>query len=157
MSLRIRKNGDFWVPRTYVGMENKPAYDYKKHGPCFQVEWELRPQWVLEVMINNPDYVYSKRIVYIDAVPVDQGGSYRFYWGEAYDQKGRMWRASGTGSPAANKEGFTNLFNWMLMNSQTDHYTLMDGYPAYVKNFDKTFPLKEEEAFTIKGLLRRVR
>ncbi|HLE18177.1 MAG TPA: hypothetical protein VI728_07825, partial [Syntrophales bacterium] len=95
--------------------------------------------------------------IYIDAVPVDQGGSYRPYWGEAYDQKGRVWRANGYAAPAANKEGFVNLFNWVFMNPQTDHYTLLDGYPAYVKDFDKAFPIKEDEAFSIKGLLKRAR
>ena len=157
MKIRVLEHRDFLVPRTYVGMENKPAYDYKKHGPCYPIEWEIRPQWVLEIMINNPDYVYSKRIIYVDAVPLDQGGSYLLYWGEEYDQKGRLWKANGQGAPAANKEGFKNLFLWMYMNCQTDHYTVMDGYPAYVKGFDKTFPLKEDEAFSIKGLLKRAR
>jgi len=157
MKFRVLEYRDFLVPRIYLGMENKPDYDYKKHGPCFQVEWEIRPQWVLEIMINDPDYVYSKRVIYIDAVPVDQGGSYRPYWGEAYDQKGRVWRCSGYATPAANKEGFVNLFNWGFVNYQTDHYTVMNGYPAYLKGFDETFPLKEDEAFSIKGLLKRAR
>ncbi|MDO8634677.1 MAG: hypothetical protein Q7R34_00325 [Dehalococcoidia bacterium] len=43
------------------------------------------------------------------------------------------------------------------MNYQTDHYTAMDIYPGYVKYFDKIFPLKEEETFSIKGLLQRAR
>ena len=157
MKFRVLERRDFLVPRIYVGIENKPAYDYKKHGSCFQVDWEIRPQWVLEIMINDPEYAYSKRVIYIDDVPVDQGGSYRPYWGEAYDQKGRVWRASGEAARSASKEGFVNLFNWGVMNHQTDHYTLLDGYPAYVKDFDKAFPLKEEDAFSIKGLLKRAR
>ena len=157
MKVRVLEYRDFLVPRTYVGLENKPAYDIKKHASCFQVDWEIRPQWVLEIMNNDPEYAYSKRVIYIDAVPVDQGGSYRPYWGEAYDQKGRVWRANGYAAPAANKEGFVNLFNWVFMNPQSDHYTLLDGYPAYVKDFDKAFPIKEDEAFSIKGLLKRAR
>jgi len=155
MKFRVLEHRDFLVPKTYVGMENKPAYDYKKQGPCFQVEWELRPQWVLEIMLNDPNYLYSKRVLYVDAVPLDQGGSYLLYWGEQYDQKGRLFKANGQGAPAANKEGFKNLFNWVYMNCLTNHYTVLDGYPAYVKGFRETFPLKEEEAFTVKGLLKR--
>jgi len=113
--------------------------------------------YVLEVMMNDPDYAYSKRIVLVDSTPVDQGGSYPLYWGEQYDQKGRLWKAGGQGAPAANKEGFKNMFHWMCMNYQTDHYTAMDIYPGYVKYFDKIFPLKEEETFSIKGLLQRAR
>ena len=156
MKFRVLEHRDFLVPRTYVGLENKPAYDYKKNGIYFQVEWEIRPHWVLEIMINNPDYVYSKRIVYVDATSLDQGGKNLLYWAEEYDQKGRLWKANGHGAPAANKEGFQNLFNHMYMNYQTDHHTVMDGIPAYVKDFDKIHPL-DEEVFTIKGLLKRAR
>ncbi len=157
MKVRVLEHRDYLVPKTYVGMENKPAYDYKKTGPYVQVEWELRPQWVLEIMINDPDYVYSKRVVYVDAVPLDQGGCYLLYWGEQYDQKGRLFKANGQLAPSASKEGFKNLFNWLYMNCLTDHYTVMDGYPTYVKGFRETIPLKEEEAFSIKGLLKRAR
>jgi len=111
---------------------------------------------VLEVMINNPDYVYSKRILYADAVPLDQGGRHNLYWGESYDQRGRLWKAVGYPALAANKEGFQNLFFSVFINCQTGHYTVMDSVDAYVKNFDEAFPLKEE-VFTIKGLLKRAR
>ena len=159
MKFRVLEYRDFLVPKTYVGLENKPAYDQKKNGPFYPVEWEIRPQWVLEVMINNPDYAYSKRMLYVDGVPLDQGGSYLLYYCEGYDQKGRLWKAGGN-MPGANKEGFKNLFGWLSMNSQSDHYTAMDGYPAYVVNgFDKnTFSQKyDEEVFSIKGLLKRAR
>ncbi|WP_435546768.1 DUF1329 domain-containing protein [Desulfobacterium sp. N47] len=157
MKFRVLEHRDFLVPRDYIGLENKPPYDYKKNGPCFQVEWEIRPQWVLEVMINNPDYVYSKRVLYADAVPVDKGGTFRLYWDECYDHKGRLWKGNGTGAPATTKEGLTNLFNWIWINYQTDHYTVMDSYSAYCKDFDKKYPVKEEDAFTITGLLKRAR
>ncbi len=155
MKFRVLEHRDFLVPKTYVGMKNKPAYDYKKHGSCFQLEWEIRPQWVLEIMLNDPNSVYSKRVLYIDGVSLDQGGSYLLYWGEQYDQKGRLWKANGPAPPAANEGGFKNLFGWLYMNYQTDHYTVMNGYPAYVKGFRETFPLKEEEVFSVKGLLKR--
>ena len=153
MKFMVLEHRDFLVPREYQGMENKPVYDYKKHGPCFQVEWEIRPHWVLEVMINNPDYAYSKRVVYIDSTPLDHGGKYQPYWGEQYDQRGRLWKANGQGATAVNKEGLYYLFNWMYMNYQTNHYTVMDGYPDYFKDFNKKYPLPEE-VFSIKGLLK---
>jgi len=156
MKIRVLEHRDFLVARGYVGLENKPAYDYRKNGPCYQVEWELRPHWVLEVMLNDPDYVYSKRMIYVDAVPLDQGGRYNAYWGENFDQKGRLWKANGYMAQALNKEGFGNIFNDAYMNCQTDHYTGMDAVPATVKDFDKTFPLNEE-VFTVKGLLKRAR
>ena len=160
MKFKVLEHGDFLVPRIYVGRENKPTYNYKKTGTYVQVEWELRPQWVLEIMINDPNYVYSKRVLYVDAVPPDQGGCYLLYWGEQYDQKGRLWKANGHVAPAGSKEGFKNLFNWVYMNCQTDHYTLIDGFPTfptYVKDRLAISSLTEEEAFSIKGLLKKAR
>src|SRR3990172_11587231 len=104
MKIRVLEHRDFLVARGYVGLENKPAYDYRKNGPCYQVEWELRPHWVLEVMLNDPDYVYSKRMIYVDAVPLDQGGRYNAYWGENFDQKGRLWKANGYMAQTLNNE-----------------------------------------------------
>ena len=159
MKIRVLEHRDFLVPRFYTeeeGGKSACPYDYKKNGPCYQLDWEIRPMYVLEVMMNDPDYAYSKRIVYFDGVPLDQGGEYYAYWGEQYDQKGRLWKACGM-FPGGNKKGFKGLFFAVYLNYQTDHYTVMDGVPAYVKDFDKIFPLKEEEAFTIKGLLKKAR
>jgi len=156
MTFRVLEHRDFLVPKGYVGIENKPPYDYKKHGPCFQVEWEIRPNWVLELMENDPNYVYSKRIFYIDSTPLEQGGQFEAYWGEMYDQKGRLWRANGDGATALTKSGMRYLFNWVYMNCLTNHYTAMNGYPDYFKDFDKKYPLKEE-LFTIKGMLKKAR
>ena len=155
MTFRVLEHRDFLVPIEYMGIENKPAYDYKKHGPCFQVEWEIRPHWVLEIMTNNPDYAYSKRVVFVNSTPLDQGGAFQPYWAEEYDQRGRLWKANGQGAEALQKEGLIYyLFNWVYMNCQTNHYTVMDGYPDYFEDFDKKYPLKEG-LFTIKGLLKR--
>ncbi len=158
MKFRVLEHRDFLVPRTHVGLENKPAYNYKKNGPCYETEWELRPLWVLEIMTNDPDYAYSKRMIYIDALPLDKGGCYYLYTGEQYDQKGRLWKAVHM-YPSANKEGFRGMNFAVYMNSLTNHYTVMDSYTAYdtPETFRKSFPLKEEEGFTIKGLLKRAR
>ena len=156
MKIRALEHRDFLVGKTYVGLENKPAYDYKKNGPCPQAEWEIRPLWVLEIMINDPDYLYSKRIVYADGVPLDQGGTYLIYYGEQYDQKGRLWKAGNYVAQAANEKGFQNINYFVYMNVQTNHYTVLDAVDGYVKNFDKAYPLKEE-VFTIKNLLKKAR
>jgi len=159
MKFRVLELRDFLVPRGYVGLENKPAYDYHKHGPCYQVEWEIRPQWVLEVLLNDPDYAYSKRILYIDGVPLNKGGVSLLYWGEMYDQKNRLWKANGMGAQGCNKEGFKNMFYWMYMNVLVNHYTVMDVHPYYVpeKTFRETFPLDEARHFTVRGLIKSAR
>jgi len=146
MTFRVLERRDFLVPRWYT---EKPSYDRRRHGPVFQVDWELRPCWVMEIMTNDPDYAYSKRVVYLDAVPIEKGGTFILYWGEEYDQRGRMWRANGQGAPSDDGRGFKNLFGWMYMNVLAHHYTIMYGDPSF-PNLDPS------QAFTVKGLLRRV-
>ncbi len=160
MKFRVLERRDFLVPRTYVGLEDKPVYDYKKNGPCFPVEWTIRPLWVLEVMINNPDYVYSKRMLYVDALPIGQGGNFFIYWGDNYDQKGQLWKSCylfPAGTDKGGAAGFGSFVFSAYMNNKTRHYTAMDVVTAYMKDYEKKFPLDVEKSFTIKGLLRNVR
>ena len=164
MKFRVLERRDFLVGTTFLGLENIPAYDQKKNGPCYQADWEIRPIYVLEITLNDPNYAYSKRIVYVDAVPLDQGGGNFMYGSENYDQKGRLWKAHHNPSFGVDKElseigrGFRNWPSSTYMNFQTDHYTIMPTPPCYTKkDFDRKYPLKEDEAFSIKSLLRRAR
>ena len=36
--------------------EHKKNYDFRKHKYCHNVEWEIRPLYVLEIDLNDPDY-----------------------------------------------------------------------------------------------------
>ena len=81
------------------------------------------------------------------------------YWGEQYDQKGRLWKANGTGAPSDNGKGLKSFYDWIYLNYQTNHYTVMDGYPCFVleeKKYNKIFPLNED-LVSIKGLMRKAR
>jgi len=160
MEFRILECRDFLVPRTYIGSKNKPPYDYRKHGPCVQAISEFRTLWVMEVTLKDPDYVYSKRLFYINATPFDEKGDFLIYWGENFDLKGRLWRAGGFAVHYDNGEGFRTLNNWIYMNVRSNHYSMMDNFkPCYdpPEHFHKVLPLKEDQAFSIKGLLRRAR
>jgi len=79
-------------------------------------------------------------------------GNYTIYWGEQYDQKGRLWRANGQGAIAdefhKGSSGYRNLYLWMYMNNLTQHYTVIDGIPRFICH-------KPKEVFTIQGLLRK--
>ena len=147
MTFQILERRDFLVPCTYT---EKPDYDFNKNRCCFPVEWEIRPLWILKLNVNDPGYVYSHRIMYVDSVPIEKGGTFLLYWGDEYDHKGRLWKANGQGAPSDDGKGMKNLFAWMYMNHQTDHYTVMYGHPEY--------PLLDpSKAFSIKGLLRMSR
>ena len=147
MAFKILEKRDFLVPRTYT---KKPPYDFQKNRCCFPVEWEIRPLWVLELTTNSPGYVYSKRVMFVDSTPMEKGGTSLIYWGEQYDQKGRLWRANGQGAPSDNGKGYKNLYAWVYMNCISNHYTVMYGHPEYPV-------LDQNKAFSIKGLLRMSR
>lgn len=146
MTFRVIGNKDCLFPREYV---EKPPYNYLKNGPCSLLEWEIRPMWILEVMTNDPQYPYSRRLVWVDK---EHFGN---LWGEAYDQRGRLWRANGPFPASNDGKGFRAMFNWMYMNCRTNHYTMMEGYPTY--GLPEFKPVNPNKAFTIKGLLRMVR
>ena len=150
MTFKILGEGNFIVPCTYAEKPPEPFLN----GPCHQSEWELRTLYILEVMVNDPDYIYSKRVVYVDK---DEGW-FTIYWGEGYDQQGRLWRANGTGAVAQKsyKEeslkdiSHRNLFGWVYMNCQTKHYTVLSGDPIFeLYDIDKIH--------SIKGLLKMAR
>ena len=147
MTFRILEKRDFLVPRVYT---KQPPYDYKTNKCCYPVDWEIRPLWVLELITNDPDYAYSRRMIYIDAVPWEEGGTFLMYWGEQFDQKHRLWKSGGQGAPSDDGKGFKNLFAWLTMNYQANHYTMQYGYPRYPV-------LDPDKAFSIKGLLRKAR
>jgi len=159
MTFTVLDHKDMLVPRWYLGPDSKPPYDYKKTGPCFQVEWMIEPNYILEIKINDPNYVYSKRVMHIDACPFEENGTFLLYWGEQYDQKGRLWRANGNCAPSSTKDGFNDMWFWLYMNFQTNHYSAMNNDAAcyFEGDFDKLYPLKESEVFTIKGLLKQAR
>ncbi len=158
MKFKVLEYKDMLSARTYT-TELPPAYDYKKHGPFYQVNWEIRPMYQLEVMINDPNYVYSKRVLYIDGVPLEQGGSFLLFGGDTYDQKGRLWKCTDHAafySDAGLKEGFRSFIRHWIINYQTDHITVMPTPPGYTsKDFDKFYPVNEEDAFSIKSLLKK--
>jgi len=156
MRFRALAYQDFLVTRIYFGSKNKPPYDYHKTGSCFQAQWQIKPLWVVEVMMNDKNYIYSKRLLYIEGVPLEQNGNYSLHWGETFDQRGRLFKGAGFGARYDNGMGMRTLFSWIYVNALNNHCTVIDGHPSFDpgEDFQKTFPLNESKAFSIKGLLR---
>ena len=88
-------------------------------GNFYQTEWEIRPVWVLEIEENDPDYMYSKRIMYMEKLR----GTFVGHAQECFDQKGRLYRMhfpvinSMVGAPTYSNKGwhvggFTNMTTW---------------------------------------------
>ena len=149
------------VPTSDVRMAGgKPGHEAEvpsgKKRRRFSGNVEIRPVWVLELSLNNPDYIYSKRVMWFDAVPLEENGSFCPYWGENYDQAGRLWRANGPLALGTNPLGWDNLFGWLFMDAQKNHYTLMNGYgPFSQKGVQAVLPIRRREGFYHPGTFER--
>ena len=70
-----------------VAYNSAPAWIDKENGYALRnVHLERRPCYVLQMTQQDANYVYSKRIYYVDME------TFQPYWGEFYDQKGRLYR-----------------------------------------------------------------
>ncbi len=76
-----------------LGKENaKSTFDFDR-WPHWNpnLEWELRPVYVVEVTPKLQDYPYSKMIMYLDAE------TFLITYKESYDKKGELWKLLLTG------------------------------------------------------------
>ncbi|MDY6862558.1 MAG: DUF1329 domain-containing protein [Thermodesulfobacteriota bacterium] len=145
MSFKILDVRDFLVPVHYT---EKPPKLFVK-GNCFQVEWEIRPLWVLQININNPDYLYKKRIIYIEK----EHKTGDVYAGECFDLQGRLWKSCNFVSQAKDPDYFegNSWYGCVYNDYLSDHSTLMDMYPVFAD------PKSTAKAFTIKYLLQEAK
>jgi hypothetical protein len=116
-------------------------------APEENMQWEIRPLYVLEVNINDPSYVYSKRVLYADK----EDGFFTIYYGLFYDQRGRLFRSW---SMSFFWDPKTHYMMWqqvIIHDHLSDHYTVvsMIGIP--------NDPVMTKDKFTIRWLIRRAR
>ena len=81
---------DIIEEREYLipyGYGSAPAWIDSKNGYAIRnLPVMRRPCYVLQMTQLDPDYIYSKRVYYIDKEIFDT------VWGEYYDQQGRLYR-----------------------------------------------------------------
>ena len=151
MSFKIFDEKDILVPRFYgyeEGLQDLPVESYIK-GACYQVDWEIRPCWILEIMENDPDYAYTRRLIYIDK----EDGASTLWVGENFDQKGRLFRASPCLPVYYNfKNGLKGNWGFHYSNCLTGHSTFLD-----MKEFDLSGVDVPVNKFTIRALLKEAR
>lgn len=117
---------------------------------CFQTEWEIRPVWLLEINTNDPDYAYSKRLLYISR----DSGSFNLPYGEYYDQKGRLFRTSHVHHAFSKHEGdwYSNVaYGYIWRNHVNEHSSILNQYPIWHD------PECTIDRYTIRGLLKIAR
>ncbi|MDY6862791.1 MAG: DUF1329 domain-containing protein, partial [Thermodesulfobacteriota bacterium] len=145
MTFKILDTKDFLVPIHYT---EKPSKPFVK-GDCFQVDWEIRPLYILEININDPDYLYTKRVLFIEK----EINTADVYAGQCFDQKGRFWKSNNFVVQAKDPKYFegNNWYGCVYMDHLSGHSTLMDMNPVFAD------PRSTAKAFTIKYLLHEAK
>jgi len=84
--------------------------------------------YVVEFISKDPDYVYSKRICWIDSE------TWRMPYEDQYDQQGRLWKTTEfTAAPVNAKGGMvTTVFSSNTIDMQRVHATPAIGYPQFI-------------------------
>jgi hypothetical protein len=84
--------------------------------------------YVVEFISKDTDYVYSKRICWIDPE------TWRMPYEDQYDQQGRLWKTTEfTAAPVNSKGGMvTTVFSSNTIDVQRVHATPAIGYPQFI-------------------------
>ncbi|MDY6862561.1 MAG: DUF1329 domain-containing protein [Thermodesulfobacteriota bacterium] len=138
---------NFLVPSYYT---DKTPMSFAG-GNCFQVNWEIRPLWMLEVLMNDPNYAYQKRIIYAEK----EDNSYGIAYYDTYDLKSRLWRTYDVIIRYLDESSFQrNYVGFMYADQQAEHYSGGPWDPI-VSELGKVFiPPK---TFTVRELLKRAK
>lgn len=117
-------------------------------GCAYQLNWQIRPVWVVEIFPHDPEYIYSKRVVVMDRQRLTGNG----YSSSTYDQKGRFSRGqlmvpSMHGAPHWDEWGAVARYDNVIAR----HFTQLDS--------DFTTPdfTINEKQFSFKQLLKSAR
>ncbi|MDY6862975.1 MAG: DUF1329 domain-containing protein [Thermodesulfobacteriota bacterium] len=144
MTFKIKDGQVLFPVRNF---EKKPKNHIVRN--CFQLDWEIRDVWILQLDGNDPRYVYSRRIIY-----VDKDGSFTLPYSENYDQKGRLFRTSQHIQrlvPHKGKFYHDVGYGYLYRDYITGHSTVMDIDPIFHD------PKNTADSFTIRNILKEVR
>ena len=114
-SFKIIAEREFLLPAVcYDGSE----YIDSKTKAHMNLKFERRPLYVVELTQQDPNYVYSKRIFYIDKE------TFLHYSVLNYDQKGRLYRTWDHNLTFFPEMGaWAQCFNLVLVRDHVDHHT----------------------------------
>ncbi len=116
-------------------------------APEERQKWEIRPLYVLEVNINDPNYVYSKRVLYVDK----EDGFFTIYYGLFYDQRGRLFRSWNISFFWDSK---THYMVWQYVFI---HDYIADHSTVFTFTGTPNDPKMTADKFTMRWLIRRAR
>jgi len=117
--VKLLEEREYLVPAATL--DGSPWFDSKDKFKYKNVKFERRPMYVLELKELNKNYLYSKRVLYIDQE------TFRLHFSMNYDPKGRLYRTYSIFMAFLPQMGVLNYFQ----DLQLDHIDVQ--YPLAVK------------------------
>jgi hypothetical protein len=111
--------GEFLVPISWDGSEYMSS---KEEGIFKNVQMERRPMWVVQLTQLDKNYVYSKRVFYVDKEIL------YFHHVDSYDRKGRLYRTYDCGWGFIPAMGTYNQFHTLALDHVDTHSTAYHSY-----------------------------
>ena len=112
---RVLDEGEYLIPYSIDGDEYA---DSKNNFIYRNLKFERRPMVIIEMKQKDPNYVYSKRILYIDKETLCA------VFEEMYDQKGRHYRSSWYVYSFYQNMGILSMNLWQTADHIDFHSTL---------------------------------
>ncbi len=142
MSFKMREQ-EMLVPSIGIQEERPPL-----KGALYQLTWEIKPVWILEIDINDPEYPYWKRIISIEKQRLTGEG----YYLDTYDRKGNLYRGQMYYQSMGDLPYYgASCWGARYDNHLTGHHTSLVIYPK-----SPDFSVKTD-VFSFKVLLRKAR
>ncbi len=142
MTFNMREK-EMLVPSAWVFGKDRPDV---KSG-TYQTTWQIRPVQILEITTNDPDYIYSKRVVFMEKQRKIGNG----YGVNTYDQRGKLCRCQITilGWSLPDYDSYGGYASYH--NLSTMHSTILDTHWT-----DPDYSLKPAQ-FSFRWLLKQAR
>jgi hypothetical protein len=119
MSYKVIAEREYLVPA--LSIEGREYLSSPQKGlERMEQEWERRPMYVIEMTELDPGYVYSKRVVYIDAE------TFLHVLSENYDRKGRLYRTFENANQFWPDSGMVNPSSMQFMQDRIDAHSTIN-------------------------------
>ena len=136
---KILEEREFLVP--VMTLEGESYIDSKEKFKFRNLKFERRPLWIVEMKQTDPNYIYSKRIVYVDRETLMP-----FAW-LMYDQKHRLYRSF------VHYYGFIpemGVINYFQMNNED----FIDTHSTFTQGLVYPNPYLERSDVSFKGMMK---
>ena len=126
---KILEEREFLVPACTI--DGETWLDSKNKFLWQDLKFERRPCYLIEMKQLDADYIYSKRLYWVDKE------TFIIYVGEFYDQKGRLWRSQNSQYVFHRAMGYFGWFQTWAFDHIDVHTSFITSYEYPGENMDR--------------------